>query len=308
MESDVQMLAIPLESVPVDTPIQYPIYVKIGKSWVLFRAEGDSLSRDRADALRTKNVSLVYVKDKNWNSFVSGLERGVDNSGELDLAAVSQIRSLLLAYSQEIERQKKFEKAHFQRFVKLADKLAAGIYRKPSLGPQMLRRFGDPSVYFVNHSLNVAIYSALLAKHLSVPLTGAKKLMCGALVHNTGYLFIPQSVIYKPGSLSKEEWELVYQHPETGAKLLSALDAPSEVVVVALQHHERLDGKGYPAKTGIKKIHLFARICAIADVFDAMTNNAPYQNALAPKEAINKMVAMRGKFDPSVLEVLAKVS
>lgn len=302
---DIQMLAIPLESVAVDSPTQFPLYVKIGKTWVLLRAQGDSITRDRVEALREKNVSLLYVPDTNWNRYIANLEREVNAEEEVSPVEVSRIRSLLLAYSQEIERQKKFDKAHFQRFIKLADKLAVCIYKKPDLAHQMLRKYGDPSVYFVNHSLNVAVYSALLAKKHNIPLTGAKKLMCGALVHNTGYLFLPKQVIYKPSPLTPAEWTLIYEHPEKGAELLSALDAPSEVVTIALQHHERLDGKGYPSKKGTKEIHLFSRICAVADVFDALTNNAPYQKAHSSTEATKKMMSMRGKFDVAILELLA---
>ncbi|MBI1861735.1 MAG: HD domain-containing protein [Deltaproteobacteria bacterium] len=309
MADDLNLLAIPLESVVVDTPTQFPLYVKIGSAWVLFRPEGDVITKERMNSLRAKEVSLIYVPEESWNSYVAGLEHtvGSPTSDDNDANTLTQIRSLLLAYSQEVERHKQFEKNHFQKFVKLADRLATAIYKNSEMGKRMLRRYGDPSMYFVNHSLNVAAYSAELAKRLGVPLSAAKKLTCGALVHNTGYLFLPKSVLYKPSALTKEEWNLIYSHPEKGAELLGRMDAPTEVVIVALQHHERVDGKGYPAKKGSKDIHLFARICSIADVFDALTNNAPYQAAHTSKEAIVKMIGMKGKFDGDILHTMAEV-
>lgn len=304
---EMQMLAIPLELVPVGSPIPFPVYVKINNTWVLFRPQGEIVTADRHRSLSGK-VSLVYVPDRNWHDYVENLEKVAGAGESFDLETISNIRSLLLAYSQDIERQKNFDTAHFKRFVKLAERLTTGIYRHSDIGKQMLRRFGDPSVYFVNHSLNVAIYSALMGKSLGLPLSGVRKLMCGALVHNTGYLFLPKSVIYKPTALTQAEWDLIYSHPARGAELLGMLDAPSEVIVVALQHHERMDGKGYPEKRGVKDIHLFARICAVADVYDALTNNAPYQKAHSSVEAIKKMFAMmRGKFDPDLLTAIGKL-
>lgn len=307
---DSQMLAIPLETVPLDQPIDYPIYLKFTDSWVLFRPKDDILSKERCEALRERGVNLVYVPDLSWAGYVRNLEKAAGFNDDKDASSteqVVQIRALLFAYSQEVERNNRLQKSHFQRFVRLSHSLTSVIYGGQDSGARLLRRYGDSGLYFVNHSLNVAIYCGEMGKKLGISLSSAKKMICGALVHNMGYLFLPKSVIYKPGSLTEAEWDLIYSHPTKGAELLDGLDASREVILMALQHHERFDGKGYPAKRTNRDIHLFARICSIADVFDALTNNAPYQKPLGSGEAVQKMLTMKGKFDPDILSTMSQV-
>jgi HD-GYP domain-containing protein (c-di-GMP phosphodiesterase class II) len=302
------LIRIPLDLVPTDTCLDYPLYLRIHDRWVLFRTRGDCLSEKRAASLAMKGVRMLYIPQAEWNQYVQNLESECcDENRNLDSRA-QKIRRLLLVYAEEVERRKRLEKPHLGKFALLGEKLAGAIYASPALGRKILRRCDDPALYFLNHSLNVSVYCCEIAKKLSLGCSAAKHLTFGALVHNVGYLFLPQNLIYKPGKLSAEEWDLIHAHPEKGAQLLSSLDAPGEVILTTMDHHERVDGKGYPAGKHRGSLHLFPRICTIADVFDALTNTLPYQPAHTANEAIAKMVAMKGKFDNEILALMSHSS
>lgn len=316
-DDESKFFAIPLEIVPVDTPLPYPVYVKVAEQFILFRVLGDQVSTHRVNALAEK-ITRVFIKSSDWEKFLSSLE---DKVTETDLASdesdpdaqnevvhveahITRLRHLLVAYGEEMERRNSLQPETLTKLRQLGDALAIGIQEKPELGSRILRRYKDPQLYFVNHSVNVATYSAAVANKLNIPNEDIKLLTFAALVHNVGKLFIPREVLYKPGSLNDEEWALIMTHPDEGARLLEKLKAPREVVLTALQHHERMDGEGYPHEISGGQIHLFSKIVSIADVFDALTNHSPYQVGISPQDAIKKMLAMNGKFDPQILKMV----
>jgi HD-GYP domain-containing protein (c-di-GMP phosphodiesterase class II) len=106
------------------------------------------------------------------------------------------------------------------------------------------------------------------------------------LLHDIGKRHIPQHVLNKTGKLTDEEWALIMEHPTTGFRELSERnDLSWAQLMVAYQHHERLDGSGYPTGVGGDEIHPWAKLCAVVDVFDAMTCHRPYRKAAGSKAA-----------------------
>lgn len=155
------------------------------------------------------------------------------------------------------------------------------------------------------HSLNVALISHELASWLGFS-KEEKELatLCG-LLHDVGKMKIDSNVLKKPGVLTEEEREVIKQHSIRGFELLLNSDWDIDVHVrnVALQHHERYDGSGYPFGLKGEQIDVFARIVAIADVYDAMTANRVYRDAIEPKHVLAKMLSDYDKYDPEIFEV-----
>ncbi|MBI4404243.1 MAG: HD domain-containing protein [Deltaproteobacteria bacterium] len=294
----------PLESVPADSPLPFPVYVKISDRLILFRAQGDKLTTRRVSSLRER-VSVVYIPKESWVEYLDTLEKDNDTDTTPNESSVIRLRHLLLAYHQYLERKKSIQIEHVEKLRALGARLALSLKNNPSLGPRLLRRYDDPAFYFVNHNVNVAIYSAAVGHKLGLSLGQVKTLTFGALMHNLGNLFISPKILYKPGPLSDEEWQVVHRHPIKGAQLLEMFRLPREVILTALQHHERIDGEGYPTKAKGSDIHAFAKITTIADVYDALTNRAPYQSGLLPANAVEKMRHMLGKFEPQILSMLS---
>ena len=304
-------IPIPIETIPLDQPVPFPVYLKVSGQFILFRVQGDLLTDRRVKLLREKNVGLAFVPEHGWQVYMKSLEAEASEDPNTKSytaeRSITRLRHLLVAYGQELERSKKLQQEHLGKLHNLGQRLAEGITRDPALGAKLLRRHTDPTLYFVNHNVNVAIYCAAVAQKLSMSREDTKQLTFAALVHNVGNLFIPREILFKPTSLTRKEWELMVTHPPMGARLLQDLNAPKEVILTAMQHHERVDGLGYPENRPGVDIHLFAKITSIADVFDAMTSNSPYRAAMSAAEAVEKMSAMGGKFDPQILKMLSVV-
>lgn len=140
--------------------------------------------------------------------------------------------------------------------------------------------------YTFTHVCNVAVYSTMLANRLGTfSKESLSELATGALLHDIGKRQIPQHVLNKPGKLTDQEWELVKEHPGTGFReLATRSDVTWAQLMMVYQHHERLNGTGYPAGIASDEIHPWAKICAVSDVFDALTCQRPYRRPMPLRE------------------------
>jgi putative two-component system response regulator len=125
----------------------------------------------------------------------------------------------------------------------------------------------------------------------------------GAILHDIGKIVVPSQVLKKTGPLTKEEWKLMRQHPEVGAKMLEGVDHLKSAVPYVLNHHEWWNGSGYPAGIKGEKIPREGRLLAIADAFDAMTTNRPYHSSMPAVDALDELARYRGiYFDPDMVD------
>jgi HD-GYP domain-containing protein (c-di-GMP phosphodiesterase class II) len=138
------------------------------------------------------------------------------------------------------------------------------------------------------HSANVSYYSVLLAKASGITdLEQLQQIATGALLHDVGKLEIPEAILKKKGRLDDHEWQLIKNHPTTGIRLLASRDDLNfSQLMMVYQHHERLDGTGYPVGLSESSIHPWAQICAVVDVYEALTSNRPYRPGLPEKDTI----------------------
>ncbi|RKQ29611.1 HD-GYP domain-containing protein [Oceanobacillus halophilus] len=162
--------------------------------------------------------------------------------------------------------------------------------------------------YIFQHSLNVAIYSLAIGVNLNFT---NKKLMdigIGSLLHDVGKIFIEQDILQKPDRLSDEEFEIVKNHTVLGYRFLSKNGGvPSVVAHCAYEHHERLDGSGYPRGLVGNELHTYAKVIGVADVFDAVTSNRVYRDAMLPHEGLEILYAGAVHlFDKEMVEAFKK--
>lgn len=155
-----------------------------------------------------------------------------------------------------------------------------------------LTRITKHDHYTYTHSVNVGFLAVCLAK---VALNGSERhdmheLGAGFFLHDVGKVGVDQGIINKPGKLTPEEMQEMRRHPSLGFKLLAeAKQLTEESKIIVLQHHERYDGKGYPKGLRGQEIHLYGRICSLADVYDALTSDRPYRRRMSPFEALKVM-------------------
>jgi len=162
----------------------------------------------------------------------------------------------------------------------------------------------DPDT--ARHILRISRYSVVLAKALHMSPGETEVLGHAVTMHDVGKIGIPDAILFKRGALDEEEKKVMESHTLIGGRILD--DSPSELMqqgqVVALSHHERWDGTGYPRRLRGEQIPLAGRICAVVDVFDAMTTTRPYRPAHSPEEALETMRRGRGAhFDPRLLDL-----
>ncbi len=177
---------------------------------------------------------------------------------------------------------------------------------------QIVQRLGRAAEYKDNetgmHVIRMSHFSKLLALAAGHSPAWAEDLLNAAPMHDVGKIGIPDAVLRKPGPLDADEWATMRRHPEIGAEIIG--EYPSGVLQlareIALAHHEKWDGSGYPRGLAGEAIPLSARIVAIADVFDALTTRRPYKEPWPVQEAMNHIAAQAGKhFDPALVALFA---
>ena len=177
---------------------------------------------------------------------------------------------------------------------------------------QIVQRLGRAAEYKDNetgmHVIRMSHFSQLLALAAGCSPAWAEDLLNAAAMHDVGKIGIPDAVLRKPGPQDAAEWDTMRRHPEIGAEIMG--EHPSGVLQlareIALAHHEKWDGSGYPRGLAGEAIPLSARIVAIADVFDALTTRRPYKEPWPVQEAMNHIAAQAGKhFDPALVALFA---
>lgn len=148
---------------------------------------------------------------------------------------------------------------------------------------QLLREYDD-TMYI--HSLSVALIAHTIASQQNFTEEDMRNLMFACAFHDIGKVQIPTDILYKPSRLTDEEYAIVKQHAQKGYDILNKAHFPLDVQMAALLHHERCDGSGYPSAITLEKIPLFARIIAIADVYDAMTARRAYRKEICSFDVI----------------------
>lgn len=299
------MIAIPAEAIPVNTALPCTVYMKKGDKFLVYRRQADKINYKTALENQKRNTESLYIHKSFWKLFMSSLEHlnVTEKANELEKAMM--MRHLLVAYGQELEKQiQEPKKPYFLKMKKSAEVICKTIYDDPKKGAALLRHSDDHMLYFVNHAVNTAIYSTLIGIKVNVKYSELPLLTFAALIHDCGNLLVPRRLIYKREAFTPDEKMIMNEHPQRGANLLNSMQMPGKVVEAVANHHERIDGGGYPAGLKEKDIPLFSKIISIADVFDAMTMNRPYQKAIPAKEALEKMQNMAGKFDSNILNML----
>ncbi len=155
------------------------------------------------------------------------------------------------------------------------------------------------------HSLNVALLATIIGIYMGYGIKELAYLASGAVLHDWGKLLVPREILNKPSALSPEEFQLIKSHPVRGELVLRDEGWPDEVLRVIREHHERWGGQGYPNGLRESEIHPNAQIVAVADVFDALTEDRPYKVGLAPYHALEMILNGSGSsYAPEVVRAL----
>lgn len=158
--------------------------------------------------------------------------------------------------------------------------------------------------YTAGHMERVAIMSREIGKQLNFSLEDLLGLSLGATIHDIGKVGIPASILSKPGRLSKAEFNLIQDHSTLGRRIIKNIDFPWPIANMIVEHHERLDGSGYPEGLRSDEISTEAQIIAVADVFEALVSHRPYRPGFELETAKDILLSEKGKLDPQLIECL----
>jgi HD-GYP domain-containing protein (c-di-GMP phosphodiesterase class II) len=158
-------------------------------------------------------------------------------------------------------------------------------------------------------SVNSAVLSAMIAQELLLPPHKVMQIITGALLHDIGMFRLPKEILAKRGGLSPDEIQIMHGHPVYSYRIISKeLNYTDSVGFVALQHHERWDGQGYPSNISGENIDIGARILSVADAFEAMVSKKPYRNSMVGYEAMKSLMSdNQSRFDPDVLKAFIAI-
>jgi len=148
--------------------------------------------------------------------------------------------------------------------------------------------------YTYSHCVNTAVLCSVVAKDFAFGEKPLKEITLGAMLHDLGKMRIPKVLLYKPDKLTKDEMEIAKRHPELGYKMIRQMEVPEIVAEMAYNHHEKINGTGYPRKLVESQLSVYDQIMSIIDVYDALISDRPYKKAIPFHQAIN-ILYLEGK-------------
>ncbi|MGB9553871.1 MAG: HD-GYP domain-containing protein, partial [bacterium] len=258
--------------------------------------EGVTLTNRLIARVKEAGFEYVYIRDRRF--------RDVDLE---ETISYDVRRQALVTLNDSFSSIVKGKQTSLEPIRRLVDEIIDEVLssRRSVVSLVQLRQHDD-AVF--SHSVNVSALSVFLGKFLGLSRQQLRLLALGSLMHDLGKVRVPLEILNKPDRLLPEEWEVMRKHPLWSVELMTG-KSPEEVVsiTVALQHHERLDGSGYPYGLTEEDIHFLSRICACSDVYDALTVDRPYRKRFSYAEALEYLMGNAGKlFDLQVVTAMVR--
>jgi HD-GYP domain-containing protein (c-di-GMP phosphodiesterase class II) len=321
MEERRSYFSVRYDLVLVGMPISYDLFVnsssiKEKEKFVRIFPQGGVLSKEDLEEYHRKYLQLYVPEDQRRVYLRSLVKTEAD-----DVKKTTVIKTAALEYLHNI-----FDKGKDQFSTEYLSESIDGCKEVVGAMVDVLDHHNIDSLrnlignlsfhdfYTYDHSINVSMYCITIYKALN-PKATRKELIhagLGGLLHDLGKVKIPTHILNNPGGLTDEEYQMIKKHPDFGLDLLlnghCEVDGEIDLKIIARvvhEHHENFDGTGYPKKLkGKEQIHLLARVCTIADFFDAITTKRSYSQVLTIPEAMNTMRKFRGiKLDPVIFDV-----
>lgn len=283
-----------------------------GELFTLYRAANLPFTPDDRQRL-LQSLKHVYVRIADHARFRAQAETSITEAVNDPTRAVSEKSALVYETSLELVNELLAEPdvtAHSARIGSVSRAVTTIVLSSPDAF-QHLFSASHHDFYTATHLVNVATWMVSLAYELGISDPGDLSRVCQAgMLHDIGKIFVSPDLLNKPGRLTNDEWKQLQRHPVLGWEHLRRTEGlPTVVLDVCRQHHERLDGSGYPDRLKGDFIHRISRICAVVDAFDAMTALRPFkQKTMSVSEAILAIRAdTPAKFDPEVVDAWVRL-
>lgn len=268
------------------------------------------LSEDDVMKIQVQDVFSLAAQKR--DAVLSNLDNGMSS-----LVSPIEVKDGVIGFMAFLrQKDKRFFTAYEKKFVSIIDDSISSTVETLRLYDNLKELYlntvkalaaaidaKDP--YTHGHSFRVAKYSMAIAKKLALSEEAVSDIEIAGYMHDIGKIGVLDAVLRKEGKLTDEEYAEIKKHPGFTWRILEPIHLPENIVFAAAQHHERLDGKGYPFGLDAEDIHLFAKIIAVADVFDALTSDRPYRAAMPVEKALAILCEGKDKeFDRKVVLAL----
>ncbi len=317
--SDSHFFSVPKELIPVEKVVPYNIYINSSASdkrlrYVRIYPAGEVLTGVDLSSFEQKYAQL-YVHESERDIYLDTLTdfSKVSRKEKMEVVKGSAIDHLSSIFLRKGLRDDE-NLGHFIKECRSSVESLLELTHCNDIGDiqKLIGNLSFHDFYTFDHSINVSIYSMAFLKAIKPNAERGKliSLGLGSLFHDLGKIKVPTDLINKADKLSEEEFKLIKKHPEEGHDIflkhfndVKGLDVHG-IKRIILEHHENFDGSGYPFGLAGEEIHLYARIVAIADFFDAITTKRSYHKAMSPHVAIDLMKKAAGKkIDPKLFEL-----
>lgn len=301
---------IHVNTLRLDSVLPFRLLTRIEGEYLLYRREELPFTGTQRNALLENGIEVLFVSpdevEHYWNYLRCGIADLVEDSGPLE----TQAKTLYESSSQVT--QQILDGPINQETISTARALVSECVRFQHLGKDALHALmsdmqTQPSIY--HHSLNVCQFGLGLARHLGFNQQELEALGFGLLYQDIGMLQIPESIVFKNGPLSFEEWDTLKRHPSLSLEAINRVPGVSSASLeVIFHHHERIDGSGYPQGLQGDELSPLSRVAAVADVFTSLTTTRPFRTANNTFEALRIMTEdMNGELDTEALAAFIEV-
>ncbi|WP_026883559.1 HD-GYP domain-containing protein [Clostridium akagii] len=298
------MRLVPIQCIKENDKLARNIYDNNGK---LLLKSGIILRASVIKKIKFLNIYSVYVIDQYSDNIIEEII-----APEIRQKAIKAIKDKYgnLNNDDKIETKPNYKgsEEEYQSILYMAKQLIDEILSRKDV---MLNVVDIKSLsnYLFEHSVNVAIISLIMGIRLNLHKFDLIDLCVGALLHDFGMVFVPKGITDKEESLTEEEYKVIRDHTRIGYEYLTeSCEISLSSVLIALQHHERIGGQGYPEAKDGNNISKFAKIVAIADTYDALTSDRSYRVAKSPNEALEYIMANGGIiFDYKLVQLFSKI-
>ncbi|MDH4468177.1 MAG: HD domain-containing phosphohydrolase [Bacteriovoracaceae bacterium] len=309
--------SINADYLPEDYSLEFPIFINSSVSkvthFVKVVAPGTSLSRDQISSF-VKKYSQLYLLEEDRHKFLDLAMKSKKLTTAQGVGLIQQNVGQHFSSMSNSENDPKLLAQLVDDCGQMVTHLVDVVETSKSLDDikNLITQLSFHDHYTFDHSLNVSMYSIAFYKHLYPFIDKRELVLTGlsGLLHDLGKLFVSTAVINKPGDLSSEEFKIIQTHPTKGKEIFTKLIPMlgkevdwNTVMEVMYQHHENYDGKGYPLGLKNEKINERAKICMLADIFDALTTKRSYNEAMTTEKALEIMYTLVGKkIDPQLFQ------
>jgi putative nucleotidyltransferase with HDIG domain len=284
-----------LDLLQLDTVVDFDMYIWPANSVepVLYRSRNMAFQEEHRQRLAEADTTQVFIRKENAPALTAYIERNLDRIIGSEAIPTSEKAKILYDTSLRLAEDV-LDHPETHENLRRSEELVRNMISYVLLGKDAFHQLMALKAYdyrTFTHSVNVCTIGLALAE--KVGFTSQSELTdfgVGAIFHDVGKTRIPPEILGKRGPLSESEWVQMKRHPLMGLELIAPhIDFPQDAKAVVLQHHERLDGLGYPEGRPAKDIHPFAKVAALADVFDALTSRRPYKDAVESYPALKIM-------------------